>query len=118
MDYLVQRPPGGVLNRVREFMVRRGFHVGPHFSGTTVVFQRPFDQQRRVFGGVSVPGVQTVRFVATATGEDRTRLTVDLSDQELLRELERWITEELGGVPQRARDDPRPSRWWRRLSGS
>ena len=117
MDYLVQRPPGTVLNRVRKFMVRRGFRVGPHFSDTTVVFQRPLEQQRRVFGGDSVPGVQTVRFVAAATGEDHTRLTVSLSDQELLRELEHWITEELGGAPRRAEEDPQPS-WWRRLFGS
>ncbi len=98
-------------------MVRRGFRAGPHFSNTTVVFQRPFEQQRRLFGGDSVPGVQTVRFVASAIGEDHTRLTVSLSDQELLRELEHWITEELDGAPQRAEDDPQPS-WWRGLFGS
>ena len=117
MDYLVRRPPGAVLNQVRRFMVRRGFRVGPHFSNTTVVFQRPFAQQRRVMGGDPVPGVQTVRFVAAATGEDYTRLTVDLSDQELGRELERWLTEELGGTPPRAEDDPQPA-WWRRIFGS
>ena len=117
MDYLVQRPPGAVLNRVRKFMVHRGFRMGPHFSDATVVFQRPFEQQRRVFGGGSVPGVQTVRFAAAATGEDHTRLTVSLSDQELLRELEHWITGELGGTARRAEEDSRPSRW-RRLFGN
>ena len=118
MDYLVQRPPASVLNQVRRFMGGRGFRMGPHFSDTTVVFQRPFDQQRRVFGGDAVPGVQTVRFVAAPTGEDHTRLTVSLSDQDLLQELERWITEELGGTPRRAEANSQPSSWWRRILGS
>ena len=118
MNYLVQRPPASVLNQVRRFMGGRGFRTGPHFSDTTVVFQRPFAQQRRGFGGESVPGVQTVRFVAAPTGEDHTRLTVSLSDQELQRDLEHWITKELGGTPPQAHDDNSPpSSWWRRMFG-
>ncbi len=116
MDYLVQLPPGAVLNRVRIFMGRRGFRTGPHFSNTTVAFQRPFDQRRRVRGGSSVPGVQTVRFVASAAGENHTRLTVSLSDRELQRELEHWIEEELGGTSPQAEDDSQTS-WWRRMFG-
>ena len=115
MDYLVQLPPEAVLNRVRRFMSRRGFRTGPHFSNTTVAFQRPFDQQRRLRGGESVPGVQTVRFVASATGENHTRLTVSLSDRELQRELEHWIKEELGGTSPQVEDDSQPSSWWRRM---
>ena len=116
MDYLVQLPPEALLNRVRRFMSRRGFRTGPHFSNTTVAFQRPFDQQRRLRGGESVPGVQTVRFVASATGENHTRLTVSLSDRELQRELEHWIKEELGGTSPQVEDDSQPSSsWWRRM---
>ncbi len=114
MNYLVQLPPGALLNQVRRFMGRRGFRTGPHFSNTTVAFQRPFDQQQRVLGGDSVPGVQTVRFVASEMGENRTRLTVSLSDRELQRELEHWVKEELGGTSLQVEDDPKPS-WWRRI---
>ncbi len=98
-------------------MARRGFRTGPHFSNTTVSFQRPFDQHRRVWGGEPIPGVQTVRFVAAATSEGHTRLTVGLSDRDLRREMERWITEELGGTPSQAENDPQPSSWWRRMFG-
>ena len=94
----------------------------PEFSGLVLRKykrrpSRPFDQQRRVFGGTSVPGVQTVRFAAVATGEDYTRLTITLSDHELQQELEHWIMEELGGTSPQAQDELHAS-WWRRIFGS
>ena len=86
------------------------------FKSTNDVL-RPFDQQRRVFGGTSVPGVQTVRFAAVATGEDYSRLPITLSDHKLQQELEHWIMEELGRTSPQAQDELHAS-WWRRIFGS
>src|SRR4028119_1025713 len=102
-EYLVERSPRAIINQALGFMAQHGFSRNISLSENTVVFQRPFHQQKGSLGGASAPGLQTVKLVITGSGEYRTRLLASTSNQQLQRELDRWIEKELGGTPYRAK---------------
>ena len=112
MDFLVERSPREVLNRVGVYLFRQGFGMpeGGH-SDTTMLFARAHAARHKGllrklllsgFLDTTPSSLQRVRLVVSEMGERRTRLTViDSSEGEcpdIEPELEQWVIEKLGGT--------------------
>jgi hypothetical protein len=109
MDFLVERPPREVLNKVGVYLFRRGFGMPEGGrTDTSMLFTRSHAQHkgllRRRLGALGTTSVsrQKVRVVTSEVGEGSTRLTVIASSQgkgpDIQAEIEQWIIEELGAT--------------------
>ena len=114
MDFLVERSPREVLDRVETHVWVRGFRASlSERTETTALFTRTHAPKRgalrrllNAFVDAPTSSVQKIRLLASEAGEGRTRLTVLESRHgegpeewvHIEAELERWIVEELGGT--------------------
>jgi hypothetical protein len=86
--------------QAEKHMLQKGFSRTLDSTATAQAFYRA---REGVVGGmaeaVGIVERQWVRFEAPEEGERRARLSITASTVELEKELERWATRELSGIP-------------------
>ena len=98
MDFLVEHPLGEVMVQAEVRMVRQGFNRTLNSTETTQSFYRRRSGLSRLAEVLGLVQPLIVQLRASEESEERTRLTATASTPELKREIEQWITGELGGI--------------------
>ena len=100
MDFLVEHSLAEVMVEAEKHMLEKGFNRTLDSTETAQAF---YQAREGLVGGmaeaVGIVESQWVRFEALEEGETRTRLSITASTPQLERELERWVTTELSGIP-------------------
>ena len=97
-DFLVEHPLGEVMVQAEVRMVRQGFNRSLSSTETTQSFYRRRSGLSRLAEVLGLVQPLVVQLRASEESEERTRLTATASTPELKREIEQWITGELGGI--------------------
>ena len=100
MDFLVEPPLAAVMIQAEKYMVvQQGFNRTLDSTETRQSFYRKREGIGNIAEAIGLMDRYWVRFAAAEGNEGRTRLSITASTVDLERDLERWVTTELGGTP-------------------
>ncbi len=103
MEFSIELPPREVRQRAHMYMLGHGFSIGANLTGTTVEYSMLRRKRFPLWLVAWSPDFYRVRLSIQAEGEGRTRLTLRVAQRgkwpDVRREMERWLTEGLGGTP-------------------
>jgi hypothetical protein len=103
-DFSIDLPLREVLRRVDRYMLDWGFNIGLNRTAGTAEYGIVRHKRFPLRLLARSPDFYRVRFSIREEEEGRTRLTVKTSQrgrwpEDVRDEIERWIIDELGGVP-------------------